>query len=364
MGAVAPIFTSLAATEHEAVAELLHRSLAGWYEARLGQGSRFGDRAEPFRLIPEVYAVLDPGEAIAAREANGGTLLGVCFVHPRPTHVSVGLVAVAPEAQGRGVARGLLTRALARADELRVSARLVSSLLNLDSYSLYTRHGFVPEEVYQDVLITVPAGGLGLSPAARSRVASVRVRLAGLTEAGRIAAYEHARRGIHRPADHALFLANRVGAWRVWVAEDAAGALTGYLVASVHPHHRAVGPGAVDDETTAEALLLTALDGYRGGSALVLVPAAASRLVACLYALGGRNVELHVAQVRPVPDGPQTTGAGDDGEIRGAPCGENGIARAGALRLGAAIAAGEVPPAGRGAARCGWAFPTFLPESA
>ena len=148
MGSVAPVFTPLAATEHEAVAELLHRALVGWYETRLGQGSRFGDRSEPFRLIPKVYAALDPGEAIAAREANGGALLGVCFVHPRPTHLSVGIVAVAPEAQGRGIARGLLTRALARADELRVPARLVSSLLNLDSYSLYTRHGFVPEEVY------------------------------------------------------------------------------------------------------------------------------------------------------------------------------------------------------------------------
>jgi GNAT superfamily N-acetyltransferase len=354
MGSVAPVFTPLAATEHEAVAELLHRALVGWYETRLGQGSRFGDRSEPFRLIPKVYAALDPGEAIAAREANGGALLGVCFVHPRPTHLSVGIVAVAPEAQGRGIARGLLTRALARADELRVPARLVSSLLNLDSYSLYTRHGFVPEEVYQDVVITVPVGGLDLPPSVRARVASVRVRQAEPGEAENIAAYEHARRGIHRPADHALFLANRVGDWRVWVAEDAAGALTGYLVASVHPHHRAVGPGAVDDDVTAEALLLTALDAYRGGSALVLVPAAAAGLVAHLYALGGRNVELHVAQVRPVPG---TRGAADAGGV--------GIAT-GTVDADRIEAASRSDPA-RGLAGVrsrGWAFPTFLPESA
>jgi stage V sporulation protein SpoVS len=182
----------------------------------------------------------------------------------------------------------------------------------------------------------------------------VRVRQAEPGEAENIAAYEHARRGIHRPADHALFLANRVGDWRVWVAEDAAGALTGYLVASVHPHHRAVGPGAVDDDVTAEALLLTALDAYRGGSALVLVPAAAAGLVAHLYALGGRNVELHVAQVRPVPG---TRGAADAGGA--------GIAT-GTVDADRMEAASRSDPA-RGLAGVrsrGWAFPTFLPESA
>jgi hypothetical protein len=96
MGTLVPVFTPLAASEHDAVAVLLHRSLVSWYESKLGQGARFGDRPEPFRLIPEVYAALDPGEALAARAADTGQLLGVCFVHPRPTHVSRGIVAVAP----------------------------------------------------------------------------------------------------------------------------------------------------------------------------------------------------------------------------------------------------------------------------
>jgi fructose-1,6-bisphosphatase/inositol monophosphatase family enzyme len=66
MGTLVPVFTPLAASEHDAVAVLLHRSLVSWYESKLGQGARFGDRPEPFRLIPEVYAALDPGEALAA----------------------------------------------------------------------------------------------------------------------------------------------------------------------------------------------------------------------------------------------------------------------------------------------------------
>jgi GNAT superfamily N-acetyltransferase len=391
MGNPALVFNPLAASEHEAVAALLHRSLVGWYETKLGQGARFGNRPDPFRLIPEVYAALDPGEALAARAADTGQLLGVCFVHPRPTHVSLGIVAVAPEAQGLGVARGLLTRALARADALRVPARLVSSLLNLDSFSLYTRHGFVPEEVYQDIMLAVPPDGLQLPAEVRARRAAAqrscvgdggarRIRPATPDDAPRITAYERACRGIARPADHALFLANRVGDWRVWVAEDDRGALTGYLVASVHSHHRAIGPGAVDDEVTAEALLLTALDAYRGGSLLVLAPAAAAGLVALLYALGGRNVELHVAQTRPVPVPVSTSISGSAavgqaaGPVARAPSTASDRRSAEALMHShdpvraenAATSAGS--SAGEQASLRtvprGFAFPTFLPESA
>ncbi|MBM3874410.1 MAG: GNAT family N-acetyltransferase [Verrucomicrobia bacterium] len=399
MGSIVPVFTPLAVSEHDAVAVLLHRSLAGWYESKLGQGARFGDRPEPFRLIPEVYAALDPDEALAARAPDTGQLLGVCFVHPRPTHVSLGIVAVAPEAQGLGVARGLLTRALAEADARGVPTRLVSSLLNLDSFSLYTRHGFVPEEVYQDIVVPVPPDGLRLPPGLRAWTAEEqgpvgtgggarRVRAAKPTDAARITAYERARRGIARPADHALFLANRVGDWRVWVAEDDRGTLTGYLVASVHPHHRAIGPGAVDDEATAEALLLTALDSYRGGSVLVLAPAAAAGLVALLYALGGRNVELHVAQSRPVPVPMASSASGSEADLASAavPAGPAAALTAGTPATGsndgsaeawvrsrdsvrAADAAARVDASSGGEAlpqiaSRGFAFPTFLPESA
>lgn len=354
MAPTVPVFSPLAASERDAVAGLLHRSLVGWYEAKLGQGARFGDDPEPFRLIPEVYAVLDPGEALAAREAATGRLLGVCFVHPRPTHVSLGIVAVAPEAQGLGVGRGLVARALAQADALGVPARLVSSLLNLDSFSLYTRHGFVPEELYQDIVIAVPSEGPIVPSALRAGrdVTRVRVRPAAPGDAARITAYERWRRGIARPQDHALFLANSVGDWRVWIAEGSDGALRGYLVASVHPHHRAIGPGAVDDEAVAEMLLLAALEAFRGGSVLVLAPAAASGVVSLLYALGGRNVELHVAQVRPVPEAALAVASGSPVTLGPGASGTGASGKAGASD-------GTVPSASRG-----FAFPTFLPETA
>ena len=59
----------LGPSDHEAAARLLHRSLVSWYQSRLGQGARFGGSHEPFRLFPEVYAALDPEQALADTEA-------------------------------------------------------------------------------------------------------------------------------------------------------------------------------------------------------------------------------------------------------------------------------------------------------
>lgn len=286
--------SALRPADHPAVADLLHRSLVSWYETRLRQGARFGSSPEPFGLIPEVYAALDPGEAIAARDASSGALLGVCFVHPRETHWSVGIVATAPEAAGRGVARAMMEEAIRRATAAGRPVRLVSSLLNLDSFSLYTRLGFVPGAMFQDLLLNVPAGGLGVpAPAGAERVRGARP-----DEAAALADYEAALQGLRREKDYRFFLANRVGQWKVWVSEDAGGRINGVLVVCLSPISPMLGPGVITDEATARALIWTALAELKGRSYVVLVPAAASELVATLYGWGARNIELHVAQVR------------------------------------------------------------------
>lgn len=278
--------------EQEAVARLLHRSLVEWYESRLRQGSRFGDSHEAFRLFPQVYEALDPGECVVAREPETGELLGVCFSHERETHIGVGIVASSPEAAGRGVARAMMEEVLAKAAALGKPARLVSSLLNLDSFSLYTRLGFVPGAIYQDLILRVPDAGMP-QPAPPGVEA---VRTARTDEAERIADFEHSLCGIRRLKDHDFFLRNEVGAWRVFVAEDHDGSLGGFLVASVHPDFQMIGPGAAADETVATALLWSALDGLRGRNIVFLVPCAAAGLVRTAYSWGARNIELHVAQ--------------------------------------------------------------------
>lgn len=279
-------------TDHEAAAKLIHQSLVHWYQSRLGQGARFGTSHEGFRLFPEVYEALDSGQAVAACDATSGELLGVCFVHPRPTHVSVGIVAVAPHALSRGVARGMLAPVIESARAKGLPVRLVSSLLNLDSFSLYSRLGFVPHTIYQDVCFTVPPSGLAHpAPANAARVVEVR----DVAAAKRLAAFELELQGVSREQDFRLFLENRVGDWRVWALESE-GRLDGFLVASLHPGCPMLGPGAARDEATAAALLWRALDTLRGQSTVALVPSQSHGLVRQCYAWGGRNVELHVAQ--------------------------------------------------------------------
>ena len=285
-------FGPLSAADHEAVARLLHRALVHWYESRLRQGARFGDSHEPFLLFPEVYEALDPGETVTARDSQTGEVLGVCFSHERETHVSVGIVATSPESGGRGLARQMMAVVLEKARSLGKPARLVSSLLNLDSFSLYTRLGFVPGVIFQDMLITVPETGM----TAPAPIGTNRVREAKAEDAGRIADFEKSQQGIRREKDFVFFLRNEVGSWRVLVSEREDGSINGFLAMSTHPSFSMIGPGVSADEETAVALLWRALDDLRGRTLVFLVPCAAAGLVRTAYAWGARNVELHVAQ--------------------------------------------------------------------
>lgn len=288
--------------DHDAAARLIHSALVNWYETHLRMGAKYGDSHEPFRLIPEVYEALDPGEALAARDADTGELIGVCFVHPRETHVSVGIVATSPTAGGRGVARSMMEIAAERARAANLPFRLVSSLMNLDSFSVYSRIGFVPHTVYQDLRIQVPEEGMTVPPPQGIE----RVRLARPDEAASIANLEMELQGIRREKDFAFFLSNKVGQWKVWVSEDGQGKLNGVMVANHTGPGGMIGPGVATDETVSAALLWKALDAKRGLAPVFLVPSYANELVRLLYSWGGRNIELHAAQI--VGELPQTRG--------------------------------------------------------
>jgi GNAT superfamily N-acetyltransferase len=283
---------TLDATDDDAVARLLQRSLHGWYERRLRQGARFGTDPAPFRIFPRVYRRLDPGQEIAARDA-AGRLVGVCFAHPRETHHSIGIVATDPDVAGRGVARLMVEEALRRADGAGLPVRLVSSLLNLDSFSLYGRIGFVPRTIYQDFEIAVPAAGMTHPEPAGSPA----IRLATRADAAALADLEHALAGIRRLPD-IEFLLDPTSGWRVWLAAGPRGQPLGFLAGSQHAEFSMLGPGVATDERVAAALIWHGLHAAGGRTMVFLVPAAASRLVRVAYGWGARTVELHVAQAR------------------------------------------------------------------
>ncbi len=284
-------FTPLTLADHEPIARLLHRALVHWYESRLGQGARYGDSHVPFTLFPEVYEALDPGQCVTAR-TKSGEIIGVCFSHERETHVAVGIVATSPDAAERGIAKRMMSLVLDQAKRLNKPARLVSSLMNLDSFSLYNRHGFVPGTIFQDMLITVPEQGMCVPAPAQA----IRVREAVMADVPRLVDFEYAQQGIRREKDFVFFLRNEVGAWRLLVCESEDGAIHGFLGSSAHPSFSMIGPGVAADEETAIALLWKALDDQPGKSLLFLAPSAATKLVHTAYSWGARNIELHVAQ--------------------------------------------------------------------
>lgn len=284
------ILSTLLPSDAEAAARLIHRSLVDWYQSRLGQGARFGESHEPFLQFPQVYEALDPGEGLAARDAQTNDLLGLCYTRERETHVAIGIVATAPEAAGRGVARKLMEAALEKAHRLGKPARLVSSLLNLDSFSLYTRMGFVPGTMFQDMVVKVPESGM----TAPAPTGAERVREARPDEAARLADFEYFLQGVRREKDYAFFLRNETGSWKILVLEDDHGVLKGFITLAFS--FGMLGPGVAADEASAAALLWKGLDSMRGSSPVFLVPCAATTLVGSLYQWGARNVELHVAQ--------------------------------------------------------------------
>ena len=274
------------------VADLIHVSTNYWYQ-RSGKAPIFSCRSLDTQLFCRVYEDLDPGCCILAISDETGRIAGSCFYHPRPTHVSLGIMNVHPNYFGQHVAGRLLKFITDLADSERKPVRLVSSAMNLDSFSLYTRAGFVPRVAYQDMYLPVPSDGLQHRAEGTSRV-----RTATIADVEAIASLEMERVHISRAKDFRYFLENREGIWHVSVIESAAGKIDGFLVSVAHPASNMLGPGLAANAQDAAALILAELDHHRGRAPVFLVPAHEAELVRQLYAWGAKNCELHFAQVR------------------------------------------------------------------
>jgi hypothetical protein len=125
-----------------------------------------------------------------------------------------------------------------------------------------------------------------------------RVRPAFADDVAGMVALEEAVSGIRREKDYRYFLENRLGIWHTSVIEDRNGMITGFLCSVAHPASTMLGPGVMATQEDAMALILAELNHRRGGSPLFLLPVDQSKLVQTIYAWGGRNCEIHFAQVR------------------------------------------------------------------
>lgn len=277
--------------DHPAVAELIYHSTNDWYRRNLGRAVFAGEPAD-CRVFCAVYDALDPGQAVVVEDPATDRLAGSCFIHPRPTHVSLGIVNTAAAYAGQGVARMLINHATDLADGLGLPCRLVSSAMNLDSYSLYNRAGFVVTGFFQDMLVTPPSAGV-VPPHFAGRV-----RPATRADVPAIDELEQRVLGIRRPDDWAFFIRNEQAIWHLLVAEDNRRALTGALGAVDHPGSSMLGPGVMADDDAAIALLAAQLDHRRGKPTLAVVPADRPAIARAMYAWGARNCETHISQCR------------------------------------------------------------------
>ena len=274
------------------VGRLIHDSTNAWYEER-GFPPIFQNGVESTQLFCKVYEGLDPGCCVLAVDGNEQRIAGSCFFHPRPSHVALGIMNVHPDYFGQGIARRLLHFVVDKAEGLQLPLRLVSSAMNLDSYSLYNRAGFVPRAVYQDMLVPVPTEGLSWRPVGRERV---RTAVAG--DVPRMVELEMSVHGLSREQDYRYFLENELNIWRVSVFEEEDGQLLGFLVSVKHPGSHMLGPGVAQDGQVGAALIAAELEHHKGSCPLLLVPTEEVALIQQLYNVGGRNCELHLGQVR------------------------------------------------------------------
>ncbi len=273
------------------VSELIHFSTNHWYQTH-GRPPVFRGAPALTEVFFNVYEALDSGCGIVAIHPNG-RLIGSCFYHPRETHVSLGIMNSHPSYGGCGVARALLDWIIRFADREGKPVRLVSSALNLDSFSLYTRAGFVPRCAYQDMFLPVPKSGL------KGRPRGVKhVRRARLDDVPAIGQLELELTGIQRKKDYRYFIKNQAGFWHASVVEGKGGRIDGFCASSGNLGFNMVGPGFARGPQEAASLLWTELDRYRGRTPVFLVPVECSPLVQTAYAWGARNYELHFSQIR------------------------------------------------------------------
>jgi GNAT superfamily N-acetyltransferase len=278
--------------DYDAVAALICESTNRWYAAR-NMGPIFPGGPAACRVFTDVYEALDPGCCVMQEIEASGRIVGSCFYHPRETHVSLGIMNVHPDFSGRSLAGEMLRFVTGLADRAGKPVRLVSSVMNLDSFSLYTRAGFVPRAAFQDMYIDVPPGGLSVAAPAGDRV-----RAATAADVDAMVELEMEVSHIARAKDFRFFIENASGIWHVSVLERAGGGIDGFLASVNHPGSNMLGPGLARTQADAATLIAAELDYHRGRRPVFLVSVECAELVRQLYGWGARNCELHFAQVR------------------------------------------------------------------
>ena len=123
--------------------------------------------------------------------------------------------------------------------------RLTQSAINVDSFSLYIKAGFVPRHAYQDMYLEIPEAGFAPQPEELNRV-----RPATAEDVPAMAQLEYKIAGITREKDYRFLIDNEDKHWSmsVYICPES-NSLVGFLGSCSHPATNLLGPGvAINDD--------------------------------------------------------------------------------------------------------------------
>lgn len=275
-------------------ADLLYNSFNSWYWQHGWGKDYFGCAPQETSIFYEIYNDLTPAHNIAAFDDKTGRMMGSCFYHPREHHVSLGIMSVHPDYARQGIGRHLVNYILDYTKENDYkSCRLVSSAINMDSFSLYNRAGFIPYVTYHDMVINVQNNGL--ENVCVEGEACIREAVLGDTE--QMGELEMEISGIKREIDYRYAIENPRSVLHATVYENDQKGLDGFMISVKHPALNMLGPCVARDEETAIALIRKEIERFKGTWVLFSIPMDKRKIVEQMYDWKAVNVETHLKEV-------------------------------------------------------------------
>src|ERR1700752_5329433 len=89
------VLRTMTPADRAEVGEMICASHNTWHLTH-GRGAIFAAGPQSCGIFTDVYDDLTPGANVVAVNAATGRLAGSCFYHPRPRHVSLGIMSVHP----------------------------------------------------------------------------------------------------------------------------------------------------------------------------------------------------------------------------------------------------------------------------
>jgi GNAT superfamily N-acetyltransferase len=250
--------------------------------ARYGYPSEFPEPSAS-ALMSRYYVTQDPEGCLVAEW--DGSICGSVFARRRGHHVSVGPVAVDPGSQGTGVGRRMMEAVFDLHPDA-ASFRLTQAAFNKESFSLYSKTGFVAAE--PSLRLERPAAPV------TPEEDEPGVRLATADDAPLVADLDRRLMNTERERD----LSTLFAMGKVYVCDDDTG-IQGYLATMATPGPVFFGPAVVRSEAQLGALVRAALRAAGGSRTCGLhLPARFAPTIDECYRLGFRLFSLETFMVR------------------------------------------------------------------